>query len=169
MLAEPERRPPLRPATLSLEQANFQGKPYGRAADEGPSLKQAERVGSYPANAWGIHDMHGNVSEWCLDAYAADTYSKWQAGAKNPWNPAVNRYPHVTRGGHYFLGGPETLRSAVREPSDPSWKMIDPQNPKSIWYFTNGQFVGFRVVRPLAVPEVKEMHRMWNTGPGPRE
>ncbi len=128
-----------------------------------------QKVGQKKANAWGIHDMHGNVSEFCLDAYAADTYSKWQAGAKNPWNPAVNRYPHVTRGGNYFDGAPETLRSAARVPSDPSWKMIDPQNPKSIWYFTNGQFVGFRVVRPLAVPEVKEMHRMWNTGPGPRE
>lgn len=127
------------------------------------------KVGQKKPNAWGIYDMHGNVSEWCLDAYAADTYGKWQAGAKNPWVPAVNRYPHVTRGGHYFLGSAETLRSAAREPSDPSWKMIDPQNPKSIWYFTNGQFVGFRVVRPLAVPELKDMHRMWNTGPGPRE
>ena len=61
------------------------------------------------------------------------------------------------------------VRSAARVPSDPAWKMIDPQNPKSIWYFTSAPWVGFRVVRPLAVPEVKEMHRMWNTGPGPKE
>ncbi len=116
-----------------------------------------QKVATKKPNPWGLYDMHGNVAEWVLDAYVA-SYSD----AVLPYTPGVTEYPHVARGGSWD-DDPKLLRSAARRGSNASWKMRDPQLPKSRWYLTDAQFLGFRVVRPLKVPPANEIARYWTS------
>ena len=123
-----------------------------------------QKVGQKKPNPWGLHDMHGNVVEWTLDQYAPDYYQTFTgAMAQHPWNKATQPYPHAARGGSWD-DEPEMLRSAARRASDKSWKVQDPQLPKSIWYHTDAQFLGFRVIRPLKVPPPEELQKYWTSG-----
>lgn len=120
-----------------------------------------QKVGQKKPNPWGLHDMHGNVSEWVFDQYDPDFYQLFEGiVADNPVNPPVTLYPRVVRGGSW-QDDPEMLRSAARRASEAAWKMQDPQLPKSKWYHTDAQFVGFRVVRPLIVPPAEELDMWW--------
>ena len=121
-----------------------------------------QKVGKKKPNPWGLHDILGNVLEWTLDQYDPAFYAN--APAANPWNKATKPYPHSARGGSWDDDKPEKLRAAARRASDKSWKIQDPQLPKSIWYHTDAQFLGFRMVRPLKTPSKEEMQAYWNNG-----
>ena len=122
-----------------------------------------QKVGTKKPNAWGLYDMLGNVMEWTLDQYVADYYGKPEAAGPNPWVRSTKPYPQSVRGGSWD-DGPAKCRCAARVASDPSWKMQDPQLPKSIWYHTDAQGLGFRLVRPLKTPAAKEMYGYWTNG-----
>jgi formylglycine-generating enzyme required for sulfatase activity len=121
-----------------------------------------ERIGTKKPNRWELHDMHGNVFEWTLDAYAA-SYPIVDGPALMPWVRSTKPYPHAVRGGSWNDEA-ASCRCGARLGSDPSWKMQDPQLPKSIWYHTDAQWLGFRIVRPLKIPSAAEMYAYWNSG-----
>jgi len=86
-------------------------------------------AGTRKPNAWGLHDMHGNVWEWCQDWHEPDFYLK--APAADPVNKTTNATERVFRGGSWFLDA-YNQRVAFRAGNLPSFK---------------SQYVGFRLVR----------------------
>jgi formylglycine-generating enzyme required for sulfatase activity len=132
----------------------------GEYAWYGPNSEEdTHPVGTKKPNAWGLYDMLGNVDEWCMDHYSPVDY---QAYAKHPLTinplrkPDSFKYSYAVRGGSW--ADPEVrCRSAARRGSDKSWLKRDPQRPQSIWWMTDGDFVGFRVVRPVTeLAELKD-------------
>lgn len=128
------------------------------------SEKKTHQVGLKKPNAWGLYDMHGNVAEWVADQYKPDFYALNKVESKNPLAVADKLYPLVVRGGSYEDDAKD-LRSAARRASEPAWKQIDPQIPKSNWWFPEAPFIGIRLVRPLQTPTKEEIEAYYNKPP----
>ena len=90
-------------------------------------------VGSFAANAWGLHDMHGNVYEWTQDCVNMNYYGAPGDGSAWEEGDCAKR---IVRGGSWF---PETPRSVMSS----AYRGIPPS--------VDGRFVnfGFRVARTL--------------------
>ncbi len=120
--------------------------------------EERHAVGQLTPNPWGLYDMYGNVAEWVLDAYSEDGYANFKGdtlSVEASFRKPSKLYPRVVRGGSWELEA-EDCRSAARLGSnDREWKSEDPNFPKSPWWYTDtpGLGVGFRLVRPLEVPD----------------
>ena len=125
------------------------------------SNESYQKVGNKKPNPWGLYDMHGNVSEWTLDEHDVRSYQKYyNTIAINPYAKPSKLYPRVVRGGSW-MNSNFKLRSASRQASSKQWKKQDPQIPRSVWWHTDAQFIGFRIVRPLKAPKPEKQLTYW--------
>ena len=115
------------------------GRTAANAASSGSGPEAGPAIcGSYPPNDWGLYDMHGNLSEWCLDWFVAGVNLDYQVNI-NPADPAKRLSDNeagsakVRRGGSYNHSI-DAARSAARN-KDGAATRWDP--------------IGFRVVCPV--------------------
>jgi formylglycine-generating enzyme len=108
------------------------------------------------SNPFGLKNMLGNVAEFCLDYYDPQVYAKYPQGVvKNPRGPR-DGLEHVIRGGS-FKNSPKDLRVARRDfTRTKEWLETDPQIPKSIWWYSDCNHVGFRVICEYDPNEFRE-------------
>jgi len=126
------------------------------------SNESTQKVGLKKPNPWGLYDIYGNVLEWTFDYYDSGFYKK--SPEKNPLSSAEKLYPSVVRGGS-FASPSEIVNSSKRFQSSPDWKRIDPQIPKSQWWFPEAPFIGLRLVRPLSPPSPEEINAYYTKSP----
>jgi len=114
--------------TITTDLANYRGTSIYGSGPKGVYREQTTDVGSFPPNAFGLYDMHGNVWEWCLDVWhenyndAPTDGSDWVFGEDSRFR--------MLRGGSWY-GNPWDCRCADRCRNDAGYE-----------YF----FIGFRVV-----------------------
>jgi formylglycine-generating enzyme required for sulfatase activity len=115
--------------TITTDLANYNGNYTYGSGSKGQYRKQTTDVGSFPANAFGLHDMHGNVWEWCQDTWQENYNGAPTDGSAWVYENA-NQNSMILRGGSW-LNGPWDCRSAYRDNFGADY-----------WYYFNG----FRVV-----------------------
>lgn len=104
--------------TITSELANYDASSTYGNGPKGVYRKQTTPVGLFPANDWGLQDMHGNVWEWCLDHWHTNYVGAPEDGSAWLNENAGEREPRLLRGGSWF-SVPRFCRSACRLSSPP--------------------------------------------------
>ena len=113
---------------ITTDLANYNGtNAYNDCGKTGVYLATTRPVGSYPANPWGLYDMHGNVWEWTC-SINKDYSKRIESGCVNYRRYVYVNYRRyrllVIRGGAWS-NGPDALRSAVRIWNFPDYRDIN--------------------------------------------
>ena len=116
-------------ASVSPDQANYNGTTAYGDGPVGANRQQTQPVGSFPPNAFGLYDMHGNAAEWVEDCWRDGYGDPPPSDAKAHVDPECGE--HVVRGGSWDAP-PDAVRAAARLPI-----RRDQQSPS----------IGFRVAR----------------------
>jgi formylglycine-generating enzyme required for sulfatase activity len=103
---------------LSSDLANFDGNYPHDKSEKGKYVGKPVKVGSYEPNAWGLHDMHGNVLEWCEDIYSTSYNFSALPTNGSPNLKVGNAELRVLRGGSWSSSR-DKLRSASRAKNAP--------------------------------------------------
>ena len=117
-------------STISTDQANYNGNYTYGGGRKGISRGKTVRVGRFPSNAFGLHDVHGNVFEWVADCWNRTYAGAPGDGAARTTGDCERR---VLRSGSWF-DYPRLVRAAFRDKEGADFR-----------YFT----IGFRVARTL--------------------
>ncbi|PAX60702.1 SUMF1/EgtB/PvdO family nonheme iron enzyme [Brunnivagina elsteri] len=97
--------------TITSKLANYDASYTFAEEAKGVYRQQTTPVGQFPANAFGLHDMHGNVWEWCLDHWHGNYNNAPNNGSA--WIDKDNNQHQLLRGGFWFIK-PVNCRSAFR-------------------------------------------------------
>jgi len=108
------------------------------------SKNRTQEPEAVKANPFGLKNMLGNVWEYCADKYDSTAYVKAGGNSVNPLVTEGKEY--VVRGGNYASDASDVRCAARSHTLNDDWLKTDPQQPKSIWWYSDIRGIGFRIV-----------------------